>query len=391
MAELIIPELDPRNEEELVERGLIEIFNASNGLLSDFSSSSVSRVLLEGLCFCIAELLFYINQLVYSLALQFFKNAGVEKGEGTRAKAEVEFTLSSVLSSPFFIPSSFEVLSNTGRVFQTLDTFVIPPGSISGITTVEAIEPGIEYNLPPFTITTFQQPLAFLQSVTNPQSALGGTNPETEEDAIARGQRALRIRNITTKGDYELKSEEILGVGSVAIAIGSLAMDKLTREPAAVHVFLMAGNGIPANDAQVNLVVDQLSRESQIGITIYGSPIEVVNVDATVLLEADSNTDYNALAGDIWTAFQDFLEPSRYKVNRVVRINEAEFITRLVSGVSYVHTCTFNENPRDLILDKKYQLPYPRSLKVEISLGNTAPLEIIFTNADLTLLQGPNE
>lgn len=202
MAELDTPIIDPRNETTLVNQALTRAFNASGGTINDLSSSSVARVLIEGLAFAGAELLYYVNKLPLAVVVEFLKVAGITRREGTAARATLTFTLSAPLATPFTIPAGFQVTSTNGVSFLTDTQLIIPAGSIEGTVTATAEVVGSSGNLAAFTITNITQALSFLSGVINLEAAAGGTDAETQDQAIARGLVAIRLRNLVSGADY---------------------------------------------------------------------------------------------------------------------------------------------------------------------------------------------
>ena len=123
--------LDTRNEEDIVSQAQLRVYNASGGILSDFSENSPVSALIQGQAFAASELLYYVNQLPLALVVSFLKNAGVEQSLGTKAVTTITFTLISPQSSSFTIPEGFEVVDSSGVYsFFTDAPLVIPAAYI---------------------------------------------------------------------------------------------------------------------------------------------------------------------------------------------------------------------------------------------------------------------
>lgn len=330
---LPLPTLDPRNETEIIEQALVRVFNASEGRLNDFSSSSVARALLEGFGFAGAELLFYVNQLPLAIVMKYLQIAEVQRRLGTKAVVTLTFTLRQALGAPYTIPQGFQVLG--GRYsFFTETILIIPEGAISGEVDAIAAEVGSAYNLPAYTIDSFTQPLAFLSSVISTEPAGGGTDEEPLAEAIARGLAAIRRRNLVTANDYEEEAVSILGEGSVAKAIGLLGGDKLSYQLGAAHVFVINGNGNEPNDAQLAELRRSMSERVQIGTALYVSPIELLNIDGDLVAKLVSGQDPDEVAEILWESLQEHLNQLSFSVGETVILKEVEYALRLSGGLN---------------------------------------------------------
>lgn len=364
---LPIPLLDPRNERQLVEQGLVRVYSASGGQINDFSSSSVARSLVEGQAFAAAEMLYYLNKLPLALALQFLKIAGVERKLGTRAIATITFTLSASLSTPFILPQGFQVLDSTGKSSFTTDAaLTIPAGTISGTATATCEQLGRSGNVPAYRLIRFTQPLAFLASCTNVDPATGGTNEETVDQAIVRGLTAIRRRNLVTGDDYEQEALAVLGDGSVAHAIGLLSGDKISYELGAVHLFCLNATGAVPNSAQLNQVQETLAQKIQIGTSLYVSAIELLNVDSDLTAKLAVGQDPNQAAAELWAAFQDYLNPTKFRVGESVLLKEVEYALRLTGTIANIQALTLNGLGTNLAMPYRYSLPNAHSLYCQL-------------------------
>lgn len=369
---LPLPILDPRNEATLTEQALIRVFNASGGLLNDFSSSSVARALVEGQAFAAAEMLFYLNRLPLAIVLQYLRITGVERSLGTKAQVTLTFTLRATLAAPFTIPQGFQVLG--GRYSYFTDAIlVIPEGAISGQVTATAAEVGTRYNLPAYEIDSFTQPLAFLAAVTNEEAASGGTDEEPLEETIARGLAAIRRRNLVTASDYEEEAIELLGEGSVATAIGLLGGDKISYQLGAVHVFVLNASGEAPNSAQLANLQRDMSERIQIGTELYVSEIDLVPIDVEVVAQLMDGEDPNSVAEELWASLREYLAPTAFQPGDSLILNEVEFVLRLTGRVEYIQACTLNGQATNLPMPYPYSLPKANAIycKLVDSVGET--------------------
>lgn len=363
------PTLDPRDEQTLVQQAQIATHEVSQGRLNDFSPHSPLTAFLQGMAYSGAELLWYINRLPDALAIAFLSIAGIQRNLGTHAKGTVTFVLTSALTTPFTIPSGFVVTDSSGEyVFETDNLTIIAPGATEATATVTAEAPGMEYNLPPFSLTNFTVPLAFLQAVYNPQATTGGTSEETLDAAKARGFEAIRDRRVLiSQEDYETAAESLMGQGSRAVAIPRLDYDK-TAYPVqgVVHVFGLNGDGSAPNAAQLADIGTQLQSKVLIGTSVFFSALEVQPVDAVVIARLIDSFDPSQVAQDIHDSLASYLDPTQFPAGGTVLIDEAQYAARNVAGVAYIQNIQLNGNIVNVPMAHRYSVPRLASLMVEL-------------------------
>ncbi len=369
MAEIILNSiiLDPKNEIDIVEQAKLKVYNASGGLLNDFTENSPIAALIQGQAFAGAELLYYVNQLPLALVIDFLKITGVTRSSGTKAKTTLTFSISSPQSVIFTIPEGFEVVDSQGKLsFFTDAPLVIPVGLVSGSVTATAEEVGSEYNISAYSITGITQPLTYLAGVTNIEAASGGSDLESEASAINRALTQIRLRNLVSSNDYEQAAEILLGDGSVCKAIGLLGGDKTTRELGAVHLFLLNSNGEPANDAQITYVKSELAKRIQLGTSLYASPIELLPISAELQYNLSPGVDPQEAFDILWEAYQDYLNPSYYPLSKDILFFEVGYALRNTGVIVDGGTLSINGTPSNIPIPNDYTLPYPYSLFMQL-------------------------
>ncbi|MFN6460542.1 MAG: baseplate J/gp47 family protein [Nostoc sp. DedVER02] len=369
MADIILNSisLDQRNEAEIVEQAKLKVYNASGGLLNDFTENSPVAALIQGQAFAGAELLYYANQLPLALVIDFLKITGVTRSSGTKAKTTLTFTINSPQNTIFTIPEGFEVVDSQGKLsFFTNAPLVIPVGLVSGSVTATAEEVGSDYNISAYSITGITQPLTYLAGVTNIEAASGGSDLESEASAINRALTQIRLKNLVSADDYEQAAEILLGEGSVCKAIGLLGGDKTTRELGAVHLFLLNSNGEPANDAQINYVKSELSNRIQLGTALYVSPIELLPISAELQYNLSPGVNPEEAFDTLWEAYQDYLNPSYYPLNKDILFFEVGYALRNTGVIVDGGTLSINGTPSNIPIPNNYTLPYAYSLFMQL-------------------------
>ncbi len=357
------PVIDPRNEAELVEQSIAYCYAISNGTLNDFSSSSPLRVLIEGLAFCMAELLYYCNKILEGLVVAYLSAFGVERRLGTAATAQITFTLSAGLQSAYVIPQGFIVSSRSGSAsFQTLNTVVFPPGTIEASVPAICQQEGVVGNIPAGLIDRILQPLAYLKSAVNLEASSGGSVEESESDAIDRGIAQIRRRNLVSAQDYEDQVVEVLGVGSVAKAIGNLSGDKSTLQRGSVHVFCLDAAGNPPNVATIAALNESMKPRIMVGSVLWISAITQVNVDVDIVAKMLPGDNSQEVAAVLWDSVKEFLAPTSFPVGRDLILNELEFAMRSTARVAYIDSIKINGYSANMLIQNQFSMPKAYSM-----------------------------
>lgn len=370
--------IDDRDEEKLVEQARLKVFNQSNGLLNDFSENSIISSLIQGQAFAGSELLYKVNKSILALVIDFLKVSGVERRLGNQAVVDLTFTLTSTLGSTFYLPEGYEVVDDSGQyIFLTTSVLEIPPGLPQGTVSAIAEEVGSQYNVSAYSINKLTQPLNYLSSVTNSAPANGGNDEETVDQTINRALIELRTKNLVTADDYENAATSILGNGSVCIPIGLLAANKLDEKLGAVHLFLLSSNKVPANTTQLNLVKSELSTRIQLGTSLYVSPIDLININGEVVAKLVSDEDPEIVADLLWEAYQEYLDPSTYPVDKDIILNEVEFALRSTGLIEDVQQIVLNGDTLNIPLPNKWTLPSPYSLFMQLVSSSGAVYQIL--------------
>jgi hypothetical protein len=359
--------IDDRDEETIVEEARLRVYNQSGGLLNDFSENSIVSALIQGQSFAASELLYKTNKSILSFVIDFLKVTGVERRLGNKAVVDLTFTLTTALNTTFTLPIGYEVIDDSNQyVFVTTNTLQIPPGLTQGTVSAEAEEVGTKYNLAAYSLNKLTQPITYLNSVINSFAPDGGTDEETIDQTIDRALVELRTKNLVSKDDYENAAESILGQGSVAIAVGLLAANKVDEKLGAVHLFLLGTNKSPANITQINLVKNTLLPRIQLGTSLYVSPMEMLDVNCEVVARLISDEEPDIVADKLWEAYQNYLDPSTYPIDKDIIINEIEFALRITGLIEDIQYINLNDNSLNIALPL-YTLPNPNSLYIQLT------------------------
>jgi len=365
---LAIPLIDDRSEELIYRQSQNVVAARSNNALNDFSDSGPLGVLLRAQAFAGAELLYRANQLPLALAVKLLELTGVRRRLGSKAVVNLTFSLTAPRSTPFVVPKGFEVVDGSGeRTFITEEILTIPAGSGLGAVSAIAEEPGEGYNLPAYTINQLTQPLTFLASVVNLDSAQGGASAESIESAIDRGLVALRARNPVSANDFELEAEAVMGAGSKAKSIGLLGPDRLTEQPGASHLFLLSATGEPANIAVQTQVRTALSGRLMLGSALYISPMELVAVQGGIIARLLEGFEPEVVADALWKAYQNYLAPAAYNPGEALLIQELGHNLRFTAGLDFLDELSLNDELQNIPMPNAYTLPQAFSLNIKLT------------------------
>ena len=347
--------LDPSTDDDLRTQAFARIQAASNGTLTDFSVGSVLAALVEGQVFAVAELLYYCNMLPSALALEVYRLFGTQRSAGTYASGQLVFQLAAPLSQPFVINPGYTVAYNGGYYVLT-SQLVIPAGSISAYGTVQASQVGSAFNAPAYAIANTSPGLNYLQSIYNDSAITGGTDLETLDALIQRGQYQVRSKQVLiSSSDYETAATNLLGGGS-ATCIPLLSSDKSSYKPGQVHLFLADALGQPVSTGTCQLIQQQLQQQSFVASSVWVDPVSLFPV--TVEIVAQTAQLSQDLANTVESALGAFVSPNSYQLGSTLDINELRYQVRQVSGITGVNSVILNRQLLSIPMPNAWTNPF---------------------------------
>ena len=191
-------------------------------------------------------------------------NFGRKRFLGTKATTEISI----VGDVGTVIPKGFVVATKDGLLFETIADVTLTGTDLVG---VQAIASGINGNVPQNSITEIVNPIAGIESITNPVEAKNGTDIESDSELRLRHLEALRE---PTTGDniaqYKLWTREVQGVGAIRV---------LATTPSAGYVTIIITDidNDTANTTLINKVKD------------YIDPIKPINAGLVVETAINKN------------------------------------------------------------------------------------------------------
>lgn len=330
------PKLDSRTASDFIEIGKRGVYEASDGLLNDFSPAGGLITDIEATASAFEELLFWVNRLPEAFLLNFLQTLGIQQSLGKKAVATVVFSLSSGSANSFVVPSGFK-LSAGGVLFETTQSVTFPPYSTQASVTARAVDAGAEGNVEAGAIKTILQPLGLLSSANNPDAAKGGAEEEGIDELKVRAFQFLRRRGLISAEDFEEALATKLGKGAFAYAVPNLGADKVSEEKGSVHVFGLNPDGSLLNSAQIALLSTELDAQA-VWATIRVSSLELLPIDLEIVAETIDDTNPDLSAQSILNRLAAYLKPGNLQPGKPILIKEIEHQVRLAEGVATVNS-----------------------------------------------------
>jgi len=226
-------------------------------------------------------------------------------------------------------------------------------------------------NMGRHTITTLEASIAYIDRVTNPYPAVGGTDAETLEAAKSRAPWELKHRHrAVTIDDFERFALEATGeVARVVVRTDEYGMIRIMIVPQAVE----GDRGKPeASEALCQKVREYIDRHRLITtrIDVFGpSYIDFTLQGEVVLLPPQAHLAQQKRL-EIIDAVMDFFHPltgemrgGGWPLGRSVHISELYYIIENVPGVDYVSNLMLNNQPStEKIKIPDNAFPYPKEI-----------------------------
>lgn len=212
---------------------------------------------------------------------------GLARRPAVRATGEVTFTGDDTT----VIPAGLLVETRDGIRFQTIEEAVIDGATM---VPVEAIEAGINGNVPAGTITEITNPTAGINTVTNAEATTGGLNQETDAELRARYALSVAKGGASTIDSIRASLLSTPGVrAALVIENNTASADGDGRPPKSFESYVLGGEpedvaktilqtkaaGIQAYGTESEIVTDDAGQEHTIGFT-YAQEVDIeVNVE----------------------------------------------------------------------------------------------------------------
>lgn len=296
--------------------------------LTNANPSAPHTVTLEAQGWLLAQMAYRINQFPKRDQIEFARLFKIELREAEPATTSLEFSVAPPLDVDVMIPLGTQVSTDDGKVvFETTEGIVIPFGDATGTVPARDMKAG-SLLLAPDKLIKQVDPIAWVDSVTNPEAIDGGGDDETIEEALERARSYQRRgeRLVSTLDFEDAIRHDILRDNGIVRGFPFVAQGDFGGAARPGHstfvVMTRNGNPIAAADKQaLNSILEQKVGNQFIYIS---DPLYVnFNVGGTVKLL--TNAPQSATLAAIETNLRAFYAPEQENFGRP--ITRAEIIT----------------------------------------------------------------
>jgi hypothetical protein len=342
----------------------------SEGKLNASNPQSVINYLLQALVWGKREIDLEVESLPTAGVLSFLdKVAGVKRSLGTKARATIEVTLRNTRNNVFLLDKGYPISTYDNKLtFRTIEDLIIPPGAVSGTVVVEAEETGTKYNVSVGSINRVFLEYADVQSIQNIEDAQGGSNEETEEEAVIRGARFIGRRNtLMSVDDIEDFVYENVGVGSSVKVIEWYSKDGSSK-PGEIEVYVLDSQGKPLNSAQRIVLQSQIQSSTPLGFRLLTSvkPMEILNIDCFANIIVFDSANPEEVANNLFNIYKARLSPGFIKAGETLYLNKMIEALQSEASVNRLDNLKLNGQALDVLMPNEYTVAFPQSFSVKI-------------------------
>jgi len=254
---------------------------------------------------------------------------GIKRKPGTKAEVALSFTG----TDGTVIPKGKIFVTSEGLQFETSEDVTIENGAAS--VTATAVEIGSEYNVEVETITGQLISLSGLTSVTNPEPATGGADPETDAALVKRLYDYLQ--NPATSGNaahYRQWALEVDGVGAAKVI-------PLWNGPGTVKVLIVGNNNEPVDQSIVEKCRVHIEENRPIGATVTVVSAEGLPINVSVSVIIDSTTTLENVRDSFEEALRVYLRSIAFSKYTLV-YNRVAYMLLDIPGVIDYTSLTIN-------------------------------------------------
>ncbi|KRK56864.1 bacteriophage protein [Lentilactobacillus hilgardii DSM 20176 = ATCC 8290] len=298
-----------------------------------------------------------------------------------RKQAEqAQVTLSFIGTSGYVIVAGSVFMDDNGNEFYTLADCQLDVNGV-GTTLAVSSELGDQYNVDANTITSQQQPVEEITSVTNNLPAQGGQDMETDLDFRARIKlSAIANESPTINGQYTALANTNGVTMSKIVTNLTMSTDSEGNPPKTVHIYVDGGTdqdvvdtifnniggGIATYGTQSGNVVDSAG----VSHTIYFDRPTSVPIFAKITVTVSDSFDKSEGEDDIRLALEGYIEG--LEMGSKVAVNQTYADLYAVDGVTYVNvqvgTDANSLSSNDIQLEN-YQIATIDDSNIEVDYG----------------------
>lgn len=237
--------------------------------------------------------------------------------------------------------------------FQVVDTYSIPPGSLSVVVTALAIEPGSSSNALSTSEVVLQDTLPWVDTVVGLAPSSGGIEGETVDEYMDRLVDEVRLmapRPIVSD-DFGILVQRVDGIGR-GYPLNLYRADTNTPNVEKAITVVVTDEDGEAVSSGVKLdALDLLQRNREVNFLVYVSDPQYQLIKVSYTVTAIPGYDIALLEAVIDSTLDDYLSPkfwgevrqgterfNIFRVNNMVRYLEVAQVINGVDGVDYITT-----------------------------------------------------
>lgn len=359
-------DLDPDDDQAVLNKAIATTASASKGQLTDFSVSSVAGSILKGVVFARLELKWFLNKVVVAIAIELLRLFGVVRDAGKPSTGSITVVLKNQLLTPYVLPAGYRFLyrsADTGVEaieLVTTEQLSILPNATSGQVKVTTSRVGSDTNID--RLGFYSQGIgAYMAYAYNEEPINGGTDLEPLEDTVARGQRAIRQRNtLVTLSEYEDAAKSFLGSGSQVTAFAAMDAARQRSQPGHVHLVCSLAKGKLPSTALLAALQQTLAARSFATASIWVSAYTKLPAIFDVVVQVNSTTDLSDSL--VLSKVSDYLYS--LPLGATIPIKELEYLIRGIPGVTGLQYVTINGDALNTPMPDRFTRAFVKQLTI---------------------------
>lgn len=272
-----------------------------------------------------------MNLLAYSQG-EYLDEIGVLVGcvrlLASRAKAQATVTLSEAQSSAVVIPAGTRITADGSIMFAAVTDTIIAPGETTASITVECTEAGTVGNgYLAGQLKQIVDPIAYVQSIVNTSTSVGGA--DIEDDESYRERIRIAPESFSCAGP---DGAYIYWAKTASATITDVAVT--SPEPGEVNIYpLCEGGELPSATLRAAVLAacnDERIRPLTDEVTVLSPTVQNYNITATYYIDSEDATRSGEIQAAVTNAVTNYVLWQKSKLGR--DINPSELIRQVVNA-----------------------------------------------------------
>lgn len=275
---------------------------------------------------------------------------GIERKAGT--KAAVTLTTSGKTGTTVPKGAVFLTAENLRFVTDESVTFVETSAQVAAT----AAEVGSEYNVGAGEITRQLSSISGVTSVTNEQSAQGGSDPETDAALLAR--LYARLQQPATSGNVNHYKQWALS----ASGVGAAKVMPLANGAGTVKVLIASAGMGPVDAAIVQSCFDYIETMRPIGATVTVETVQGLDINVGATVTIDASTTLETVQAAFTAALEKYLQSISF-VQYTVPYSRIGYLLAGIDGVLDYQNLTVNGGTENITVGEN-QVPMAGTVSI---------------------------